>query len=101
MYVKKGSNKLVVGMPKLVNVIDTLGVKEPSRVALVRKLDREIPAILTAFGMKAVENVNPLKETPKDKFSTSALAIALAKTTQKVLELKKMKLLKQMKIKKR
>lgn len=89
MYVKKGSNKLVVGMPKLVNVIDTLGVKEPSRVALVRKLDREIPAILTAFGMKAVENVNPLKETPKDKFSTSALAIALAKTTQKVLELKK------------
>ena len=67
MYVKKGTNKLVVGMPKLINIMDTLGVKEASRVALVSKLDREIPEILTAFGMKAVENVNPLKETPKAK----------------------------------
>ncbi|MBU1668134.1 hypothetical protein KKC13_06915 [bacterium] len=65
MYVKKGSNKLVVGMPKLVNILDTLELKEPSRVALVNKLDKEIPEILTEFGMKAVENVNPLKETPK------------------------------------
>jgi len=67
MYVKKGTNRLVVGMPKLINIMDTLGVKEPSRVALVGKLDREIPEILTAFGMKAVENVNPLKERPKAK----------------------------------
>lgn len=86
MYVKKGSNKLVVGMPKLVNIMDTLGVKEPSRVALVKKLDREIPAILTKFGMKAVTNVNPLKETPQPKFNTSAIALALAKTAEKVLE---------------
>ncbi len=86
MYVKKGSNKLVVGMPKLINIMDTLGVKEASRVALVKKLDREIPEILTAFGMKSVENVNPLKETPEEKFNPSAIAVALAKTTQKVLE---------------
>jgi len=85
MYVKKGSNKLVVGMPKLINIIDTLGVKNPSRVALVNKLDKEIPEILTAFGMKAVENVNPLKETPKAKFSTAAIGVALAKATEKVL----------------
>jgi len=86
MYVKKGTNKLVVGMPKLINIIDTLGVKEPSRVALVAKLDKEVPEILTAFGMKAVENVNPLKETPKPKFSTVAIGVALAKATEKVLE---------------
>ena len=86
MYVKKGTNKLVVGMPKLINIIDTLGVKEPSRVALVNKLDKEIPEILTTFGMKAVENVNPLKETPKAKFSTAAVAVALVKATEKVLE---------------
>ena len=67
LYVKKGTNKLVIGMPKLINIIDTLGVKELSRVALVDKLDKEIPEILTAFGMKAVENVNPLKETPAEK----------------------------------
>jgi len=88
MYVRKGSNKLVVGMPKLVNIMDTLGVKEPSRVALVKKLDREIPEILTAFGMKAVENVNPLKETPKEKFNPAAIAVSLAKTTEKILEKK-------------
>jgi len=67
MYVKKGTNTLVVGMPKLINIMDTLGVKEASRVALVNKLDKEIPEILTAFGMKAVENVNPLKERAKVK----------------------------------
>lgn len=88
MYVKKGTNKLVVGMPKLINIIDTLGVKEPSRVALVNKLDREIPEILTAFGMKSVENVNPLKETPQAKFNTAAIAIALTKATEKILEVK-------------
>jgi len=60
MYVKKDSNVLVVGMPKLVNVMDTLKIKAPSRIALVEKLDKEIPEILTKFGMKAVANVNPL-----------------------------------------
>jgi uncharacterized protein (DUF302 family) len=89
MYVKKESNKLVIGMPKLVNIMDTLGVKEPSRVALVKKLDREIPEILTAFGMKAVTNVNPLKEQPQAKFNPSAIALALAKTTETILEPKK------------
>ncbi len=89
MYVKKDSNVLVVGMPKLVNIMDTLGVKDASRVALVKKLDREIPEILTAFGMKSVTNVNPFKEKPQAKFNPSAIAIALAKTTEKVLEHKK------------
>jgi len=98
MYVKKGSNKLVVGMPMLVNIMDTLGVKEPSRVALVKKLDKEIPEILTAFGMKAVENVNPLKETPKAKFNPSAIALSLAKTTEKVLEKKEDKVVESKKV---
>ena len=89
MYVKKDSNVLVVGMPKLVNIMDTLGVKDASRVALVEKLDREIPEILTAFGMKAITNVNPFKEKPQAKFNPSSIALALAKTTEKVLEPKK------------
>ncbi len=91
MYVRKGTNKLVIGMPKLINIMDTLDVKNPKRVALVEKLDREIPEILTAFGMKAVENVNPLKETPKPKFNAAAIGVALAKTTEKVLEPKEEK----------
>jgi len=89
MYVKKDSNVLVVGMPKLVNIMDTLGIKDPSRVALVQKLDKEIPEILTAFGMKAVTNVNPFKEQPQAKFNPSEIALALAKTTETVLKPKK------------
>jgi len=85
MYVKKGTNKLVVGMPKLVNVMDTLHIKDKSRVELIKKLDREIPEILTEFGMKAVENVNPLVETPKEKFNPAAIGVALTKATKKVL----------------
>jgi len=67
MYVKKDSNILVVGMPKLVNIMDSLEIKDPKRVALIKQLDGEIPEVLKAFGMKAVENVNPLKERPKEK----------------------------------
>ena len=86
MYVKKGTNKLVVGMPKLINIKDTLNIKDTKRVALIEKLDREIPEILTAFGMKSVENVNPLKEKPKAKFNPAAIGVALATATEKVLE---------------
>jgi len=86
MYVKKGTNKLVVGMPKLTNVKDTLTIKDTKRVDWIEKLDREIPEILTAFGMKAVENVNPLKEVPKEKFNPAAMGVALAKATAKILE---------------
>ena len=100
MYVKKGTNKLVVGMPKLINIMDTLGVKDPSRVALVAKLDKEIPEILTAFGMKAVENVNPLKETPKPKFNVAAIGLALTKSTEKVLQTKEAKVEPKIEVKK-
>lgn len=65
VFVRKGSNKLVIGMPKLVNVMDSLNITDPKRVALVEQLDKEIPQILTDFGMVAVENVNPLTQTPK------------------------------------
>ncbi|MEA1954609.1 MAG: hypothetical protein U9O24_09485 [Campylobacterota bacterium] len=60
MYIKKGTNKVVIGMPTLVNWSDTLGVTDQKRVGLVHKLDKEIPQILSAMGMKAMPNVNPL-----------------------------------------
>jgi len=65
VYIKKGTNKLVVGMFRLHNWSDTLDITDEKRVALVEQLDSEIPEILSDFGMKAVTNVNPLKETPK------------------------------------
>ncbi|HEY9129181.1 MAG TPA: hypothetical protein VIN02_05035, partial [Sulfurovum sp.] len=65
MYIKKGTNKLVVGMFRLHNWSETLEITDESRLSLVEQLDREIPEILTAFGMKAVPNVNPLKAVAK------------------------------------
>jgi len=65
MYIKKGTNKLMVGMYRLHNWSETLEITDENRVSLVEQLDREIPEILTAFGMKAVPNANSFKATPK------------------------------------
>ena len=64
-YIRKDSNKIVIGMPALANVKNTLDIKDPKRRAWMDRLDREIPQILASMGMIAVENVNPLKESPK------------------------------------
>ena len=64
MYIKKGTNTLVVGMFRLHNWAETLNIKEKSRVALIEQLDSEIPKILEDFGMKAIPNTNSLFETP-------------------------------------
>ncbi len=60
MYIKKGTNKLVLGMFRRQNLSDTLDIKDEKRLKLVEKLDREIPEILTEFGMKPTKNVNTL-----------------------------------------
>jgi len=60
MYIRKGSNTVVVGMFRLHNWSDTLDITDETRLALVEKLDTEIPSILEHLGMKAMENVNPL-----------------------------------------
>jgi uncharacterized protein (DUF302 family) len=60
MYIKKGTNKVVIGMFRLHNWSDTLDITDATRIALVEKLDTEIPEILTHYGMKAIENINPL-----------------------------------------
>ena len=64
MFIKKDSNTLVVGMPRLANWAATLGIEDPNRVALVEQLDKEIPEIMASLGAREVENVNPMKETP-------------------------------------
>ena len=62
IYIRKGTNKMVVGMFRLHNWSDTLDMKDERRLKLVEKLDKEIPEILTEFGMKATKNVNTLLE---------------------------------------
>ena len=82
MYIKKDSNLLVIGMPTLQNWSDTLDITDKKRVGLVQQLDKEIPAILTSMGMKAVPNENPLM---KDR-STAKAAIPAKKEVEKKVE---------------
>lgn len=84
MYIKKGTNKLVIGMYRLHNWSDTLDIKDETRLKLVEKLDTQIPEILTAFGMKQTENVNTLlqnqQNTPQVK--------EIAETKVEILKIK-------------
>ncbi len=83
-YIKKDSDELVIGMPTLENVKNTLDIKTPKRVGWIKKLDQEIPAILASMGMVAVENTNPNIAVPK------ALAVQPL-TIAKLLEKEKSK----------
>jgi len=60
MYIKKDSNTLVIGMPTLANWGATLKIDDPKRADFIKKLDKEIPALLEGLGAKPVPNVNPL-----------------------------------------
>ena len=82
MYIPKDSGKLIIGMYRLHNWSDTLGIEDPTRVSLVEKLDKEIPEILTTLGAIAVENVNSLKETAKPLKVTAPVQKQEAKKVQ-------------------
>jgi len=88
MYIPKDSGKLIVGMYRLHNWTDTLNIQDKKRVELVEKLDKEIPEILTALGMKAIKNVNTLVEkttaAPVKKEETKQAAEKVPEAKQKV-----------------
>lgn len=54
MYIEKGSNKLVIGMPKLENWIAVMGVKDPKKVDAIHTLDKEIISIMEGLGAKSI-----------------------------------------------
>jgi hypothetical protein len=56
MYIKKDSSKLVVGMPRLDNWAQTLGVTDAEKMEFMKQLDVEIPNIMKELG--AVEILN-------------------------------------------
>ncbi len=61
MYIKKGENKIIVGMPRLANWKATLGIEDKVRSDFIAKLDREIPEIMVnVLGAREIENSNPL-----------------------------------------
>lgn len=81
IYHRKGTNKLVVGMYRLHNWSETLDITNEKRLGLIEKLDTEIPAILEAYGMKAVSNVNPLLASSGRQSTAKATAVKTEKET--------------------
>jgi len=56
MYIEKGSNKLVIGMPRLANWAAMVNIKDKKRLEYISKLDTEIPSIMVSLGAKEVES---------------------------------------------
>lgn len=74
VYIKKGTNKLVIGMYRLHNWSQTLSIDTQSRVALIEKLDTQIPQILKNFGMIEINNKSQQVETlPTKKIVTATV----------------------------
>jgi len=82
MYVKKGTSTLVIGMPTLANWGATLKIADPKRVALIEKLDKEIPELLQSLGAKVVENVNPLTKEEASSKVVSSTQTSATKTIE-------------------
>jgi len=87
MYIRKGTNKLVVGMYRLHNWSDTLDITDKTRLELIEQLDTEIPSILEGLGMKSMPNVNPLLT---ENTTTSTEKKSVAVTEKKEIEVQKL-----------
>jgi len=55
LYVKKGTNTLVLGMPRLANWNKFFPMNSKKRTDLLNELDKDIPATFEAIGFKAVK----------------------------------------------
>jgi len=89
MYIRKGTNKVVIGMYRLHNWSDTLDITDKTRLELIEKLDTEIPKILTNLGMKSVPNVNPLLSKNNDPVKSIQSAIPTKKEKNTITSPKK------------
>jgi len=52
MYIKKNSNTLVMGMPRLANWNKLFSMKDKKRLEFLQKLDTDIPATFESIGFK-------------------------------------------------
>lgn len=59
-YVKKGENKIVIGMPTLSAWAAALGITDKEKLQKIEELDTEIPTIIKSLGGVDVSNANPL-----------------------------------------
>lgn len=54
MYIKRGSNKIVIGMPRLSSWVEVLNLKDPKKIEWTKKIDNEIISIMKELGAKEI-----------------------------------------------
>ncbi|MEA2111014.1 MAG: hypothetical protein U9P71_03090 [Campylobacterota bacterium] len=90
MYIKKGTNKLVVGMPRLATWAATLNITSKEKLELVKQLDIEIPSIMKELGAVETSSQNPLLAST-DASSTPQAKVKTTDEGKHVVELPKAK----------
>ena len=90
MYIPKDSGKLIIGMYRLHNWSDSLGIEDKTRVSLIEKLDKEIPEMLTSMGAKDLINKNSqkTKETVPSKNKTAPIQKSTTEKSNKIQKIK-------------
>jgi hypothetical protein len=53
-YIKAGSDKMIVGMPRLSSWVSVMEIKDPVKIQSVIDLDNEIIEIMKSLGAKEI-----------------------------------------------
>ena len=54
VYIKKDSNTMVIGMPRLANWVALMNIKDATKVEWTKKIDNEIISIMKSMGAKEI-----------------------------------------------
>jgi len=89
MYIEKGSNKLVIGMPRLANWAAMVNITDKKRLDFIKQLDTEIPQIMIGMGAKEVESTpfpmgggNAIATTETKEVKKAETTTEVAKTVE-------------------
>jgi hypothetical protein len=53
-YIKEGSDKMIVGMPRLSVWAAVMEIKDPAKLDWIKKIDEEIVSIMKGLGAKEI-----------------------------------------------
>jgi hypothetical protein len=53
-YIKKGSNKMIIGMPRLSTWVSVMNIKDKTMIQSTDDLDAEIIGIMKGLGAKEI-----------------------------------------------